>query len=206
MFFLKYIACKDTLIFRIDNQLFVFSLIYFVLLRFNNDKKQICCGCMAQEESVVEDIKTKYKWVDIVFGTHNIHKLPEILEESIFDKKQAKVVLLEENGESVGFALYFFNFSTWRGKAGLYLEDLFVRPQYRGKGYGKMLLSYLANQAVEQDCPRFEWIVLDWNQPSIDFYKAMGAKPLDEWTVFRLENEKLNSLAKSYRTSCGLED
>ncbi|MEE1112558.1 MAG: GNAT family N-acetyltransferase [Bacteroidales bacterium] len=129
----------------------------------------------------------------------------EILEESIFDKKQAKVVLLEENGESVGFALYFFNFSTWRGKAGLYLEDLFVRPQHRGKGYGKMLLSYLANQAVKQGCPRFEWIVLDWNQPSIDFYKAMGAKPLDEWTVFRLENEKLQVLAKTYRISSGLE-
>lgn len=129
----------------------------------------------------------------------------EILEESIFDKKQAKVVLLEENGESVGFALYFFNFSTWRGKAGLYLEDLFVRPQHRGKGYGKMLLSYLANQAVEQGCPRFEWIVLDWNQPSIDFYKAMGAKPLDEWTVLRLENEKLQALAKTYRISSGLE-
>lgn len=129
----------------------------------------------------------------------------EILEESIFDKKQAKVVLLEENGESVGFALYFFNFSTWRGKVGLYLEDLFVRPQHRGKGYGKMLLSYLANQAVEQGCPRFEWIVLDWNQPSIDFYKAMGAKPLDEWTVFRLENEKLQALAKTYRISSGLE-
>jgi len=112
---------------------------------------------------------------------------------------------LEEDGQSVGFALYFFNFSTWRGKAGLYLEDLFVRPQYRGKGYGKMLLSYLANQAVEQGCPRFEWIVLDWNKPSIDFYKAMGAKPLDEWTVFRLENEKLQTLAKIYRTSCGLE-
>ncbi len=133
----------------------------------------------------------------------------EILEESIFEKQQAKVVLLEEDGQSVGLALYFFNFSTWRGKAGLYLEDLFVRPQYRGKGYGKMLLSYLANQAVEQGCPRFEWIfewiVLDWNKPSIDFYKAMGAKPLDEWTVFRLENEKLQTLAKSYRTSCGLE-
>lgn len=129
----------------------------------------------------------------------------EILEESIFEKQQAKVVLLEEDGQSVGFALYFFNFSTWRGKAGLYLEDLFVRPQYRGKGYGKMLLSYLANQAVKQGCPRFEWIVLDWNKPSIDFYKAMGAKPLDEWTVFRLENEKLQTLAKIYRTSCGLE-
>ena len=123
----------------------------------------------------------------------------EILEESIFEKQQAKVVLLEEDGQSVGFALYFFNFSTWRGKAGLYLEDLFVRSQYRGKGYGKMLLSYLANQAVEQGCPRFEWIVLDWNKPSIDFYKAMGAKPLDEWTVFRLENEKLKDLANEFK-------
>ena len=123
----------------------------------------------------------------------------EILEESIFEKQQAKVVLLEEDGQSVGFALYFFNFSTWRGKAGLYLEDLFVRPQYRGKGYGKMLLSYLANQAVEQGCPRFEWIVLDWNKPSIDFYKAMGAKPLDEWTIFRLENEKLKDLANEFK-------
>jgi GNAT superfamily N-acetyltransferase len=124
-----------------------------------------------------------------------------ILEESIFDKKQANVILLEENNESVGFALYFFNFSTWRGKAGLYLEDLYVRPQYRGKGYGKMLLSYLAKQAVELGCPRFEWIVLDWNKPSIDFYKAMGAKPLDEWTVFRLENQELKNLASKYKES-----
>jgi len=124
-----------------------------------------------------------------------------ILEESIFDKKQANVILLEENNESVGFALYFFNFSTWRGKAGLYLEDLYVRSQYRGKGYGKMLLSYLAKQAVELGCPRFEWIVLDWNKPSIDFYKAMGAKPLDEWTVFRLENQELKNLASKYKES-----
>lgn len=107
-----------------------------------------------------------------------------ILEESIFDKKQANVILLEENNESVGFALYFFNFSTWRGK-----------------GYGKMLLSYLAKQAVELGCPRFEWIVLDWNKPSIDFYKAMGAKPLDEWTVFRLENQELKNLASKYEES-----
>ena len=124
----------------------------------------------------------------------------EILEESLFEKNQAKVVLLEgENGECVGFALYFFNFSTWRGRAGLYLEDLYVQPQYRGKGYGKMLLSYLANQAMEQGCPRFEWIVLDWNKPSIDFYKAMGAYPLDEWTVYRLENEALSALAQKYK-------
>ncbi len=123
----------------------------------------------------------------------------EVLEDSIFDKKQAKVVLLEENDTCIGFALYFFNFSTWRGKAGLYLEDLYVRPQYRGKGYGKMLLSYLAKQAVKQGCPRFEWIVLDWNTPSINFYKAMGAKPLDTWTVYRMENEALTALAEQYK-------
>lgn len=121
------------------------------------------------------------------------------LEEAIFDKKQANAVLLEENGKSIGFALYFFNFSTWRGRAGLYLEDLYVQPSYRGKGYGKMLLSYLASQAVKNNCQRFEWIVLNWNKPSIDFYKAMGANPLSEWTVYRLENEALQALAKSYK-------
>lgn len=122
----------------------------------------------------------------------------EILEQSIFDKQQANVVLLEEEGQTIGFALYFFNFSTWRGKAGLYLEDLFVRPEFRGRGYGKLLLSYLANQAQRKDCPRFEWIVLDWNTPSINFYKAMGAKPLDTWTVFRLENEALKDLSEQF--------
>lgn len=122
----------------------------------------------------------------------------EILEQSIFDKQQANVVLLEEGGQTIGFALYFFNFSTWRGKAGLYLEDLFVRPEFRGRGYGKLLLSYLANQAQNNDCPRFEWIVLDWNTPSINFYKAMGAKPLDTWTVFRLENKALKDLSEQF--------
>lgn len=122
----------------------------------------------------------------------------EILEQSIFDKQQANVVLLEEEGQTIGFALYFFNFSTWRGKAGLYLEDLFVRPEFRGRGYGKLLLSYLANQAQCNDCPRFEWIVLDWNTPSINFYKAMGAKPLDTWTVFRLENKALKDLSEQF--------
>lgn len=122
----------------------------------------------------------------------------EILEQSIFDKQQANVVLLEEGGQTIGFVLYFFNFSTWRGKAGLYLEDLFVRPEFRGRGYGKLLLSYLANQAQNNDCPRFEWIVLDWNTPSINFYKAMGAKPLDTWTVFRLENKALKDLSEQF--------
>ncbi len=122
----------------------------------------------------------------------------ELLEETIFDNGQANVVFVEEDGQEVGFALYFFNFSTWRGRAGLYLEDLFVQPLHRGKGYGKLLLSYLANEAVKRGCPRFEWIVLDWNKPSIDFYEAVGAKPLSDWTVFRLENEKLKALAENY--------
>ncbi|HIW87950.1 MAG TPA: GNAT family N-acetyltransferase [Candidatus Onthomorpha intestinigallinarum] len=123
----------------------------------------------------------------------------ETLVQSIFVRKEAEVVLLEEGNEVLGFALYFFNFSTWKGRAGLYLEDLFVREQYRGKGYGKMLLSYLATIAKEKGCPRFEWIVLDWNTPSIDFYKAMGAVPLDTWTVFRLNREGISKLASEYK-------
>lgn len=124
----------------------------------------------------------------------------EVLRKSLFENHRAECVLLEEGDECLGFALYFYNFSTWRGKAGLYLEDLFVRKRFRGKGYGKLLLSFLANKAVKEGCPRFEWIVLDWNKPSIDFYKAMGAYPLDTWTVFRLENEALKALSAQFET------
>lgn len=120
----------------------------------------------------------------------------EILEKSIFIEKSAKVIFLSENDKEVGFALYFYNFSTFTGKKGLYLEDLFVLENYRGKGYGKKLLAYLANIAVKEDCSRFEWIVLDWNTPSINFYKSFGAMPLNDWTVFRLQKENLNNLAK----------
>lgn len=120
----------------------------------------------------------------------------EILEKSIFIEKSAKVIFISENDKEVGFALYFYNFSTFTGKKGLYLEDLFVLEDYRGKGYGKKLLAYLANIAVKEDCSRFEWIVLDWNTPSINFYKSFGAMPLNDWTVFRLQKENLNNLAK----------
>ena len=120
----------------------------------------------------------------------------EILEKSIFIEKSAKVIFISENNKEVGFALYFYNFSTFTGKKGLYLEDLFVLENYRGKGYGKKLLAYLANIAVKEDCSRFEWIVLDWNTPSINFYKSFGAMPLNDWTVFRLQKENLNNLAK----------
>lgn len=120
----------------------------------------------------------------------------DILNKSIFIEKSAKVIFILEDDKEVGFALYFYNFSTFTGKKGLYLEDLFVLEDYRGKGYGKKLLAYLANIAIKEDCSRFEWIVLDWNTPSINFYKSFGAMPLNDWTVFRLQKENLNNLAK----------
>ena len=119
-----------------------------------------------------------------------------IVEASMFDRNEAHCVLAEYDGKPIGFALYFYKFSTFVGKAGLYLEDLFVYPEYRGHGYGKKLLKYLAKLAVEQGCERYEWICLDWNQPSIDFYKSMGAIPMDEWTVYRLTGDALKEAAR----------
>lgn len=108
----------------------------------------------------------------------------------------AEVILAEtEAGASAGFALFFHNFSTWEGRPGIYLEDLFVRPQYRGEGYGKALLAALARLARERGCARLEWAVLDWNEPAIRFYRALGAVPMDEWTTYRLTGEALARLA-----------
>ena len=120
----------------------------------------------------------------------------EELQENVFTNNFAKVLMAEEDGNPVGFALYFYNFSTFVGKPGLYLEDLFVEPECRGKGYGKALLIELAKIAEAENCGRFEWSVLDWNTPSIEFYKSLGAKPMDEWTVFRLDKEGISKLAK----------
>ena len=122
---------------------------------------------------------------------------PEELREQIFEKKYAEVLIAEEDGNPVGFALYFFNFSTFLGKPGLYLEDVFVEPDCRGKGYGKALLVELAKIAKEKDCGRMEWSVLDWNTPSIEFYKSLGAKPMDEWTVFRLTEKEIEDLSNN---------
>ena len=121
----------------------------------------------------------------------------ELLREEIFEKKKAEVIFAVEDGKEVGFALFFHNFSTFLGRAGLYLEDLFVLPEYRGRGYGKALLKELARIAVERKCGRFEWVCLDWNKPSIDLYLSLGAKPQDEWTIFRLTGEELENLAKN---------
>ena len=118
------------------------------------------------------------------------------LREVLFgSKRSAEVLLALEVAEPVGFAVFFHNFSTWLGRPGLYLEDLFVKPEKRGKGYGRALLERLAQIAKERGCGRMEWAVLDWNEPAIQFYRKLGAKPMDEWTVFRLTREGIAKLA-----------
>jgi len=120
----------------------------------------------------------------------------ELLSDWLFKKHSAEVIFVCEDGKEVGFALFFHNFSTFVGRAGLYLEDLYVLPEYRGKGYGKALLKRLAAIAVERGCGRMEWVCLDWNKPSIDFYRSLGAHPMDEWTIWRVTGETLDQLAK----------
>ena len=119
----------------------------------------------------------------------------ELLTEWIFEKEKAEVIFAVADGQEVGFALFFHNFSTFLGRAGIYLEDLYVKPEYRGRGIGKALLKKLAQITVERGCGRLEWSCLDWNQPSIDFYRAFGAQPMEEWTVFRLSGETLTKAA-----------
>jgi len=118
------------------------------------------------------------------------------LEEWILDKEKAEVIFALEGEKAVGFALFFHNFSTFLGRAGIYLEDLFVLPEYRGKGYGKALLKKLAAITVERGCGRLEWCCLDWNKPSIDFYLSLGAKPLSDWTTYRVTGKTLSELAE----------
>ena len=119
-----------------------------------------------------------------------------LLREWIFEKQRAEVIFAVADGEDVGFALFFHNFSTFLGRAGIYLEDLFVKPEHRGKGYGKALLRELARLAVERGCGRLEWWCLDWNRPSIDFYRSLGAEPMSDWTTYRITGETLKKMAK----------
>lgn len=131
------------------------------------------------------------------------HMLDEVvadaqtLEHWLFDEKKAEVIFAVEDGDKVGFALFFHNFSTFLGRAGIYLEDLYVKPEYRGRGYGKALLTELARIAVSRGCGRLEWWCLDWNRPSIDFYRSMGAVPMDDWTVYRISGDTLKALGES---------
>src|SRR6516164_9440118 len=121
------------------------------------------------------------------------------------ERPVAEVLLAFEEESPVGFAVYFYNFSTWLGRPGLYLEDLFVRPENRGKGYGRALLVELAKIARDRGCGRMEWAVLDWNEPAIKFYRTLGAKPMDEWTVFRLTRDGIEKLANAADTAATAE-
>lgn len=123
----------------------------------------------------------------------------ELLREWIFEKQKAEVLFVCAEGQEVGFALFFHNFSTFLGRAGIYLEDIFILPEYRGRGYGKALFQELARITMERGCGRLEWSCLDWNRPSIEFYRSMDAEPMEEWTTYRLTGEPLAHLANDWR-------
>ena len=142
---------------------------------------QLIRDLAAYERAPNEVTATKEQLVDVLFGK----------------KPTAEVLLAFENETPVGFAVFFHNFSTWLGRPGLYLEDLFVKPEMRGKGYGRALLVDLAKIARQRGCGRMEWAVLNWNDPAIQFYRKLGAKPMDEWTVFRLTHDGIAKLAES---------
>ena len=138
----------------------------------------------------IKDLAEYEKMLNEVVATE------ELLKEWIFDKNKAEVIFALEDDKEVGFALFFHNFSTFLGRSGIYLEDLYVKPEYRGKGYGKGLLKKLAQIAVERGCGRLEWWCLDWNKPSIDFYLSLGAEPMEDWTVYRIAGDTLKSMAE----------
>ena len=138
----------------------------------------------------IKELAAYEKMSDEVIATE------ELLKEWIFDQKKAEVIFAIVDNKEIGFALFFHNFSTFLGRAGIYLEDLYVMPEFRGRGYGKALLKMLAQIAVERKCGRLEWWCLDWNQPSIDFYLSLGAEAMDEWTVYRIAGETLTEFAK----------
>lgn len=144
--------------------------------------------------SFIRELAEYEKLLDDVVATE------ETLHESLFgERKVAEVVIGEWEDRPVAFALYFYNFSTFLGRPGIYLEDLYVKPEMRGKSIGKVMLSYLANLAKERKCGRLEWWVLDWNEPAIKFYRSIGALPMDEWTVQRVTGEALERLAGEFR-------
>lgn len=124
----------------------------------------------------------------------------ELLREWLFDRHAAEVIFAMEGNTEVGFALFFGNFSTFLGRGGIYLEDLFVKEQYRGRGYGRALLGKLASLALERGCGRLEWVCLDWNRPSIDFYLSLNARPMSDWTTYRAAGETLRQLAEGKKS------
>lgn len=141
---------------------------------------------------IIKFIKELAKYEKIL---NEVTSSERILSETLFQKKYAEVIIAEINEDPIGFALFFHNFSTFTGKPGIYIEDLFIKERFQGKGYGKKIFSFLANLAIERKCSRLEWWVLDWNANAINFYESLGAKAMDEWTVFRISESKLADLA-----------
>jgi len=149
-------------------------------------------GTIEDSETILEFIKKLAEYEKL---SHQVTASVDKIKKTIFSgSSNAETILAFYNNQPVGFALYFFNYSTFKAKKGLYLEDLFVNPDMRGKGFGKKLLVHLAMIAKDEGCGRFEWSVLDWNEPAINFYKSIGAEDLDGWTVYRLEEEGINNL------------
>ena len=136
----------------------------------------------------IKELAEYEKLLDTVIATE------ESLEDHIFNKERVEVLIAEENNTPIGFALFFYNFSTFVGRSGLYLEDIYIKPENRGKGYGKRIFKELAKIAVERNCGRMEWVCLNWNEPSIKFYKKLKAIPMDEWTIYRLSGDDLKNL------------
>ncbi|HEY2568748.1 MAG TPA: GNAT family N-acetyltransferase [Candidatus Udaeobacter sp.] len=143
---------------------------------------------------LIHDLATYERAPDEVTATEE-----QLVDVFFGERPAAEVILAFEGQSAVGFAVFFYNFSTWLGRPGLYLEDLFVKPEKRGKGYGRALLVELAKIAQRRDCGRMEWAVLDWNEPAIKFYQTLGAKPMHEWTVFRLTRDEIGKLAETGR-------
>lgn len=140
--------------------------------------------------SFIKELAEYEKMLDEVVVTE------ELLQEWLFEKEKAEVIFAVINEKEIGFALFFHNFSTFLGRSGIYLEDLYIKPKYRGKGYGKEIFKQLAKIAVARNCGRLEWACLDWNQPSIDFYLSLGAKVMDEWSIYRLSGDTLTKLGQ----------
>ncbi|WP_199241704.1 GNAT family N-acetyltransferase [Desulfosporosinus sp. Sb-LF] len=169
-------------------------------------------GCVSSIDTKLNDLKLRFaeiKDVILILGfikeladyekmLNEVVATEEVLRESLFERKMAEVIIGEYKGIPIGFALFFHNFSTFLGRPGIYLEDLYVKPEMRGMGIGKTMLSFLAKLAVDRKCGRLEWWCLDWNKPSIQFYKQLGAVPMDEWTVYRVDDQALNHLARNF--------
>lgn len=158
-----------------------------------NEKNQLTFR-FAQRKDVPLILKWIKELADYEKLLHEVVATEELLEQWIFDKEKAEVIFAMVDQEEVGFALFFHNFSTFLGRAGIYLEDLYVKPEYRGNGYGKAILKQLAKIAMERGCGRLEWWCLDWNKPSIDFYRSLGAEAMDEWTVYRITGDTLKEM------------